>query len=204
MLLGWGCSEVRKSSLSPTLHPELGATSQDPSAPPPRGRCRGWTPPQGWGRSEPHLFVIVPALSSFPKTATFLPATSNLVAAPQRPEGAPPTGSAGRRWPPRPQDAHRPRPVPRRHKTGPPRRQTRLQLESPAQGPSHCVPPQPASRAESSFGVQSYGPDSVSSSDLRTGQEPGTEHQRPAHSRCLLPSCPVPPRSCEHGPAVLA
>lgn len=46
----------------------------------------------------------------------------------------------------------RPRPVPRRHKTGPPRRQTSLQLESPACCPSPCTPPQSAPQQESDLG----------------------------------------------------
>lgn len=41
---------------------------------------------------------------------------------------------------------------------GPPRRQTCLQLESPAQCPSPCIPPQSASREETGPGAESWEP----------------------------------------------
>lgn len=54
----------------------------------------------------------------------------------------------------RPSTAHRPRLVPRRNKPGPPRRQTRLQLESLPRCPSPFTPPQLAPWEESGPGAR--------------------------------------------------
>ena len=96
----------------------------------------------------------------------------------------------------RPGTARRPRPVPRRHKTGPPRRQTRLQLESPARCPSPYTPPQSVSPEESGPEAGSQG--SVSSPSRSKGWCKG---RGAAEGSFLVPS---PTSSISHSPPPLA